>query len=145
MTREYYECPRVDLVTPGKAVANYGTYEPFIERALEFSILQDENASDVLASLADGRRLLVEIHNDCGIMGVAVIEEIATKEGSGLHVFALAGDAMHLWLDDLVDWLKDTAEGLHCSGVTLTGRKGWIKELQKYGFEYLYCNMRLKI
>jgi hypothetical protein len=111
---------------------------------MDYSLLNNESVDDLRAKLISGDMLLAEIGCDTGAMAVAVLEIIDTKEGQALHVSALAGDRMDVWLDDFIDFLRSTARGLDCqAGVTLTGRLGWVKELKRYGFENLYCNMRM--
>jgi len=145
IAQQIFDCPRVNLVRPGGLHHLWPYYEEWLERACDYSILEGETVDSLRADLISGDKLMAEIGNDDGAMAVAVLQIIATKEGKALHVVALAGESMHIWLDDFIAFLRTTAKGLGCSGVTLTGRKGWVKELQRYGFEYLYCNMRMKV
>ncbi len=139
-------CPRVNLVRPAGLHHLWPHYEGWVARALEYSLLEGDDADSVRERLFKGELLLVEIGSDERAMAVAVLEIIPTKEGKALHVIALAGDDMHIWLDDFIDFLRSTAKGLECdAGVTLTGRRGWVTELKRYGFEYLYCNMRMPL
>lgn len=138
-------CPRVNLVRPGALPHLWPYYEKWIEEACSYSLLDNETPASLRDGIMAGDLLLAEIGSDEKAMAVSVLSVIDTQEGQALHVIALGGEGMDIWLDDFIDWLRATAKGLECeAGVTLTGRNGWVRELKRYGFEYLYCNMRMK-
>lgn len=139
-----FNCPRINLVRPGGLHHMWPHYEKWIDEACSYSLLENETSDTMRQGILEGRLLLAEIGSDEGALACAILTVIDTTEGQALHVIALGGEEMHLWLDDFIVWLRATAKGLNCTaGVTLTGRPGWVRELKKYGFEYLYCNMRM--
>ena len=140
-----FNCPRINIIRPGGLHHMWPCYRQMLERACEYSLLDNDNVEEYRKDCISGSKLLVEIGNDSASMGVAILEVIETKEGDALHVVALAGEDMGVWLDDFIDFLRHTSKRLEChAGVTLSGRVGWVRELRRYGFEHLYTIMRMK-
>ena len=63
-----------------------------------------------------------------------------------LNVSFLGGTDMHLWLPELIRQLKEYASYNHCTSIEQTGRKGWLKTLESYGFkDQHYSTMKLEL
>ena len=61
-----------------------------------------------------------------------------------LHVSFLGGTDMNVWLPELIRQLKEYAYYNHCTSIEQTGRKGWLRTLESYGFkDQHYSTMRL--
>ena len=63
-----------------------------------------------------------------------------------LNVSFLGGTDMNVWLPELIRQLKEYASYNFCISIEQTGRKGWLKTLEPYGFEdQHYTTMTLKL
>lgn len=54
----------------------------------------------------------------------------------------LLGRKMSEWRDQLVDVLSDFAASNNCKYIHIGGRRGWVKRLERYGFEHKYVNVQ---
>ena len=62
-----------------------------------------------------------------------------------LHVFALGGSQMELWLDDLIFDLRVLARGHHCDIITCSCRLGLSKILGDKGWRMQHVTMGLPL
>ena len=101
--------------------------EPWISAALQYSGGTHE-VVDVFDGILEGRMQLWPAENSC-----LVTEILAYPRKKVLHIFLAGGDldeitGMH---QDVIAWAK----GQGCSGLTLAGRPGWKKALEKFGWK----------
>lgn len=65
----------------------------------------------------------------------AFVTRIATGElGSALVAVCLGGRGMHHWLFAVEDVICNFARDKGCKRVSLHGRRGWVRQLAKYGW-----------
>lgn len=83
---------------------------------------------DVVDGVMSGNMQLWSGENGC-----AVTEIVVYPNKKVLHVFLAGGKLEQItdMMDSAVEWGK--AQG--CDGMTLSGRKGWVKVLKDYGWE----------
>lgn len=99
----------------------------WIEDALEYSG-GTHTFEDVARSIMEGRMQLWPATRGC-----AVTEIVVYPRKSVLHVFLAGGEMDQIidMIDSAVEWGK--MQG--CSSMTIAGRKGWQRVLERYGYE----------
>ena len=114
---------------------------PHLERVLaRFDYGSDEN--DIFADAIQGHRQIWAI-GDFDAIAVTQINRL--PKFSVLDVSLLAGKGMKEWLPDLVGILTQFAEVNGCKYMDGFGRKGWTKQLEKYGFKPYSYDVRMEI
>lgn len=106
---------------------NFKRCEDWIKSALEYGG-GTHDIEDVFRAILESRMQLWPAENGC-----LVTEILVYPRKKVLHIF-LAGGEMGQITDmhhDVIEWAK--AQG--CTALTLSGRKGWIKALAKFGWK----------
>jgi hypothetical protein len=110
---------------------------PWIESALERSG-GTHLFEDIVKAVVEGRMQLWPADDAC-----AVTEIIVFPRKKVLHVFLAGGK-----LETIVD-MNDSAEvwarSLGCDGMSIAGRKGWVKVLKKKGWKESFVNLALEV
>lgn len=74
------------------------------------------------------------LHKDAEIYAAVVTQVVNYPTGKRIcNILFVGGFQMKLWLKDMNDIIEEWAKKCGCSAIEGTGRKGWIKALQKYG------------
>ncbi len=68
-------------------------------------------------------------------IGVSLTQIAVYDSGNIVHIFIVGGDRIDEWLPLSQSMLLDYAKDQGCIGLMLTGRKGWIRKLHKYGWK----------
>lgn len=68
-------------------------------------------------------------------IAVAVSELVPTPSGPLVHGRLLAGRGMALWVDELIACISDHGRYVGAIGISITGRKGWVRVLGKRGWK----------
>lgn len=110
---------------------------PWIEAALERSG-GTHLFEDIVEAVAEGRMQLWPAPDAC-----AVTEIIVFPRKKVLHVF-LAGGKMET-IVDMNDSAVEWAKSLGCEGMSIAGRKGWVKVLKKKGWREQFVNLALEV
>ena len=100
----------------------------WIEDALEYSG-GTHCFDDVADGVRSGRMQLWQ-----GPEGCAVTEIVVYPRSKALHVF-LAGGKMEQIID-MIDSAVEWGRAVGCDTMTVAGRPGWERVLQKYGWHY---------
>lgn len=111
--------------------------QPWIEAALEYSG-GTHSVGDVIEGIADGRMQLWPAPRGC-----AVTEIVVYPRRKVLHIFLAGGE-----LDQLIDGFHDVAawaRGQGCTGLTLSGRRGWERALKSSGWRLTMVTMEKDI
>ena len=101
--------------------------------------------STVYDRLIANEILLLVVADKNQIAASIVVEFPETDGPKVCHIMACGGDKADLWLDKWYDAIIPIAKEQGCSRLALTGRKGWIKKLSKYGFKHAYTTLEQDI
>jgi hypothetical protein len=108
-------------------IPNIHDYKDKIEAALVYSggthLFQD-----VVDAVAEGRMQMWANGET-----VAITEVICYPRKKVLHVFLGSGKRKELF--EMIDSAWQWGQGIGCTGMTLAGRKGWMKLMGKFGFK----------
>lgn len=66
---------------------------------------------------------------------VIVTEVYKLPQFKMLNLFFVVGESMHVWMDEALETLEKYALSIGCDRIQANGRKGWLKHMQKCGFE----------
>lgn len=132
------------LVTFDKVAKFWPDAEPYIRKGCEYADGKMEPC-DVLVDALSGKMQLWLVYNErhkiCGAFATQVLDYHRQRR---VIVAALGADNM----DDVLngfDTLREWAEKNKADGIEIIGRKGWLKVLDKLGFEPTHVLMRTKL
>ncbi len=89
--------------------------------------------------LALDRYLLLTVHEGKRMIGAALVELAVGT----LHIVLLAGDRFKDWELPMLNTFKEIAMHFNKASITLQGRKGWLRQLAKFGFKQDGDRLRL--
>jgi hypothetical protein len=115
-----------------------------IDRALEHSDGEWTAAQIVEAAIKDPTMYhLWEILMDGSPVAIATTRIINYNNFTSLHIITLGGIDIYLDMPDLVtDFEEMVKEYEHIDYLEYTGRRGFIKQLNKVGWKEMYVTMR---
>ena len=118
-------------------MVNLENYRKWIESALDYSG-GTHNFDDVVQGIVSGRMQLWPAEKGC-----AVTEIVVYPRKKVLHVFLAAGE-----MDQLIDMIDAAAAwGIQngCESMTMSGRHGWLRVLDKKGWKSVMAVMERKL
>ena len=62
------------------------------------------------------------------------IEIKCTAHERVLWIRYCSGSSMDAWLDVVMNWIQQVARAEGCDRIGLLGRRGWVKELSRFGY-----------
>lgn len=110
---------------------------PWIEAALERSG-GTHIFEDIVDAVIEGRMQFWPASDAC-----AITEVIVFPRKKVLHVF-LAGGKMET-IVDMNDSAVEWAKLIGCDGMSIAGRKGWVKVLKKKGWRESFVSLALEV
>lgn len=113
---------------------------PFIEKALETGYGEYE-IEDIHTLLEDGNAgLIAVIINDKIVAGIVttIIDKPAIRE---LIIVTAGGSHLDEWLDKIMNIFDILAKESQVNIISVHGRAGWVKKLEKYGYDYTYTTV----
>lgn len=110
---------------------------PWIEAALERSG-GTHIFNDIVDAVIEGRMQFWPAQDAC-----AITEVIVFPRKKVLHVF-LAGGKLET-IVDMNDSAVQWAKAIGCDGMSIAGRKGWVKVLKKKGWTESFVNLALEV
>ena len=136
---------RISLV-PKEAMGHvWKDVEGILDKAVD-TIKDKSKVIDILIGIYEGIYVLwVVLDDEDKIVAAFTTRLIAYPRRKALAVDWVGGTQMKEWEDQWVDTMKRYANELDCSHIEGYGRKGWGRELKKYGFypEYIAYRMEL--
>jgi hypothetical protein len=120
----------------------WGNCKPYLSQATDRSGGR-ETILTLYSKIKKGFTVLWVIMVDGFTVGSLTTE---VTDWKSLHVSFLGGTDMNVWLPELIRQLKEYALYNHCTSIEQTGRKGWLKALESYGFvEEPFVTMKLDL
>lgn len=95
--------------------------------------------------LLNKESLLLLATDNLVILASIVCELVDTDNGRVCHIVAAGGKNADTWLDEWYNQIVPIAKDQGCVRISLNGRKGWEKKLNKYGFEYAYTTLHREL
>ena len=138
-------------------IAQENLYDPFIETSLVESVfdymrrgfaespVQGDHTGAMFRQLEEKLCQVHSIKIDGCINGAFCTFIENEKDGKAYVVWALGGDAMHVWLVQFLHYLQRQAMFEGCNSVKFGGRVGWEKVLKRHGFSTESVIMRQKL
>ena len=112
--------------------------EPYIEMGNSKS--RDEmSVMDIYKRLSEARmQLWLVFDDDREIISVLTTEIIEYPRKTTCRIVTLGGQDLDLWVEKLLDTLEQWALENNCVAMETVCRKGFIKKLEKFGYENAY-------
>ena len=112
--------------------------EPYIEMGNDKS--RDEmSVMDIYARLSEARmQLWLIFDDDKEIISVLTTEIIEYPRKTTCRIVTLGGQDLDLWVEQLLETLEEWALENGCVAMETVCRKGFIKKLERFGYENAY-------
>ncbi len=119
---------------------------PFVLKALDFDPYQTVTVGELLEQVQKGfARVLIAVDGP-QLLSATLIQLFKTVSGDRvLHVVTTAGENSNDWLPALIDKFREIAATESCQRVTMSGRPGWTKKVNKFGFKVAHVTMEMRI
>lgn len=131
---------------PDAALEFWGEIEPHVVAALRFDAYNILTMDSLKEQIKQGYARVILCAEPEQILAVTVVTLfLNTSDDRILHVIATGGEASYKWLEALCAFLHDMAARENCQGVTMAGRPGWARKLNKYGFRMDMVSMRMEV
>ena len=118
----------------------WDTLEPLVKSALENGGSLEESSS-IRGAILDRTMQAWGILRGDQITGVGITTVEEWDKGRCLTVVALSGVDMVEWLPEFERTVRVFAAANGCKFVGLEGRRGWVKELQRFGWKEISVKM----
>lgn len=127
----------IQQLQPFDIVGCIDDLEQYLRAAANQHPLESDNdVREFLAGAVLGRGLVSSITLGELEVGTVACELIRDRNGDRvLWVRYLVGERMDYWLGDLTAWLQEVARAEGCTRIGLSGRRGWIRELSRFGYK----------
>ena len=131
-------------IPASSALEFWADIEPYVIKALAYDLTNSTSIAKLQEQISVGYARVLVCADGEQILAATVVQLFKnTNDERILHVVCTAGEGASAWLDTLVQALQDMAQAEDCAGITLTGRPGWTRKLNKYGFRMEVVTMRL--
>lgn len=130
------------------AVEFWPELQPYVVQALSYDPYLSITPADVLNQVQQGyARVLIAVEDeDEELLSATVVQLFKSIKGDRvLHVLTTAGDNVDKWLPALIHKFNEIAEKENCARVTMSGRPGWAKKINRYGFKVAHVTMEMKV
>lgn len=98
----------------------------------------EHSASDIYDGLEEGEFLLWGGLTGDKLHSIAIINLLYFPRKKILNIMVSACDNVEVFLGEFMHQLQEFAKENECEAIRVHGRKGWMKVLEKYGFEQPY-------
>lgn len=132
------------VVEPKDLPAIWGQISELLERACERSFDQD-TIGTLRADLMTGRSGLFVVTDGPDIIGAVAYD--VTDYPTGLRVLNInyaGGVAMDTQMPSVIEMFHLLKSRLMCDRVKITGRKGWIRYMQQFGFKPTHYSVEME-
>lgn len=119
---------------------------PFVLRALEFDPYESVTVGELLQQVQAGyARVLIAV-DEGQLLSATVVQLFKATTGERvLHVVTTAGENSNVWLPALIEKFAEISKAEGCAKVTMTGRPGWAKKINKFGFKVARVTMEMEV
>lgn len=128
----------IRALTVAESVERWDELGERFDRALEFDPYQD-GAANILAKIAIEQCLILDVNE-----GQAVIAmEVSTgHEVRSMNLVACEGEGVDDWLESALFTCEEIARSQQCDFVSICGRVGWRRKIQKLGYREISTILR---
>ena len=117
----------------GIAEVMWESFKPYLELALADYPMEPTSMAELEREVRSGRLILLQIADGQGTRAICGIRFVRDRQGEKvLHMAYIAGDSHEMWVDELHTYIWDLARAERCRWISLTGRPGWRKVLERY-------------
>lgn len=123
----------ITQIPKGFADVMWASFKPYLARAVQDDPLAVMSDADLQREVRCGKLLLLQVADGQGTRAICGIRFIRDRDGQRvLHIAYLSGDSHEMWLDEIHQYIWDLARQRRCKWISLTGRPGWRKVLQRF-------------
>ena len=107
---------------------------------------QEMNVDDIYEKLlTTDMQLWMVFSEDAEIVSVLTTEVVLYPRMKTCRIVTLGGKDMDDWVEQFLEVLEEWALDNNCVAMETACRKGFIKKLEKYGYEYTYTILTKKL
>ena len=121
-------------IPKGFAQVMWESFKPYLARAVEDHPMEPVSDAQQQREVRSGVLKLLQIADGQGTRAICGLRFVRDREGAKvLHIAYLSGDSPEMWLDELHEYIWALAVAERCKWVSLTGRPGWRRVLERFG------------
>ena len=124
----------ITQIPAGMAEMMWSSFKPYLERAVQDHPMEPVSDAELQREVRSGKLVLLQIADGQGTRAICGLRFVRDRDGGKvLHIAYLSGDSVEMWVDELHQYIWDLAKAEHCKWVSLTGRPGWRRVLERFG------------
>lgn len=125
--------PDRELVCVGLDIGLWNEAKKYLEDAIALN-RGEFDLPDIYNLIREKKMQLWGIH-DGGLKAVMVTEVVEYPKAKRVRVVLIGGYEMDAWLPLVIDSLDRFKDQVGADGIEILGRRGWVRELAKYGYQ----------
>ncbi len=124
----------IHAITQNNIALAWSLAAPWMQKAFGRGGGQGYPIQDLLADIQEGTKRLYCVCDDVGRIAWLCMGVKQNSEHRTCHVYAIGGHGALAMLPEIVPFVEAFAVYNGCKYVSCSGRKGWERELKKYGW-----------
>ena len=108
-----------------------------IEKALKYCN-EEMNIDDVRIQIENGVVLPLLIKEGEDLLSVVTLEIVHKPLKKMVYIMTAGGEELDMWLDEVLRVTEILAKEQKADSIYINGRKGWLRKLDKYGYDHAY-------
>ena len=117
---------------------------PYIQKGLDFAN-NEMDIEDVHSMIEDGDVIPLVVSDEGLIKTVITLELVNKPAKRVLCIMTCGGHDMGLWLEEIMDTIYQIAKDQQADSISINGRQGWLKILEKYNYKHLYTVLSCEV
>jgi len=118
--------------------------KPYIDRVLNHTF-GEYNAEDVKEKAINGNIVFFIVTIGGEVKSVISAELVEAPQKKYMNILTTSGKDFDVWIQEAVDTIINVAKEQGAQDITMVGRKGWLRKMEKYGFKHKYTAITLTL
>ena len=117
---------------------------PYIQKGLDYAN-NELDIDDVHTMVEDGDVVVLMIEENNKILSVITLELVNKPAKRVMCIMTAGGEALDRWLPEIMEVIYKIAKEQQADSISINGRKGWLKILEKYNYKHLYTVLSCEV
>ena len=110
---------------------------PYIQKGLDYAN-NELDINDAHSMVKDGDLIPLVIEENDKILSVVTLELVDKPQKRILGIMTAGGTDIEMWLEQIMTVIDLIAKEQQADSINISGRKGWIRMLDKYNYKHAY-------
>lgn len=117
---------------------------PYIQKGLDYAN-NEMDLDDVHSMIEDGEVIPLIIDDGNEILSVITLELVDKPAKRILYIMTAGGTDLDKWLPEIMSVIYKIAKEQQAASISINGRKGWLKVLDKYNYKHLFTVLSCEV